>query len=106
MTVPSSVGGQHLTLANQRTLLLARIQVAREETTVVLERLAYDARATEKTRLAILGGWKILKAATVAGGVIWSFNAASNSGRGRRFFTLAVSLLSAMRTLRKVSAFF
>ena len=98
------MGGQHLPLENRRTLLLARIHVAREETTVVLEHLAIDARATEKTRLAILGGWKILKAAAVAGGVIWSFNAASNGGGGRRFFTLAVSILSAMRTMRRVSA--
>ncbi len=104
MIAIANSGGSHLSLESRRTLLLGRIHVAREETAVVFQHLANDVRATEKTALVIQGTWKLLKAAAVAAGVVWSFNAASNSGRGRRLITLAISVLSAMRTMRRVSA--
>ena len=104
MIAPANSGGSHQLLEERRVRLLVRIHAAREETAVVFQHLANDVRATEKTALVVQGTWKLLKAAAVAGGLVWSFNAASNSGRGRRFFTLAVSILSAMRTMRRVSA--
>ncbi|MEO8384899.1 MAG: hypothetical protein ABI583_06645 [Betaproteobacteria bacterium] len=106
MITSANSGGQQQLLESRRTALLIRIHAARAETAVVLEYVANDIRATDKTRLAIQGSWKLFKAAALAAGVVWSFNASSNSGRGRRFFTLAVSMLSAMRTLRRVTAFF
>ena len=91
-------------LAARRAALQLRIQHAREQTASVVQNLAADVRATEQTRRSIQTGWKVFKAAAVAGGVIWSFNATSRLGRGRRFLTFAVSMLSAMRTMRRVSA--
>ena len=91
-------------LAARRETLQLRIQRAREQTGDIVQRLAADVRATEKTRRSIQTGWKVFKAATVAGGVLWSFSATSRLGRGRRFFTLAVSILSTMRAMRRVSA--
>lgn len=92
-------------LASRRTALLARIHLAREETAEIGRLLATDLHATERTRRSILTALKVLKASAVAAGVIWTFNATSNIGRGRRFVTLAISLLSTVRTMRKVGAF-
>lgn len=94
-----------LPLAVRRAALVVRIHAAREETADVVRTIAADLRATERTRRSIQNGWKVLKAAVVAAGVIWSFNATSRIGRGRRFFTLAVSLLSTLRAMRRISAF-
>ena len=105
MMVPALRRAPPLPLAVRRAALIVRIHVAREETADVVRYIAADLRATEHTRRSIQSGWKILKAAVVAAGVIWSFNATSRIGRGRRFFTLAVSLLSTMRAMRKISAF-
>ncbi len=96
---------QPIPLAVRRAALLVRIQAAREQTADVVQHLAADVRATEQSRRSIQTGWKVFKAAAVAAGVIWSFNATSRLGRGRRFFTLAVSMLSMMRTMRRASAF-
>lgn len=92
-------------LSARRVALLARIHLAREETAEVGRLLATDLQATERTRRSILTALKVLKASAVAAGVIWSFNATSNIGRGRRFVTLAISFLSTVRTMRKVGAF-
>jgi hypothetical protein len=105
MSVPVYRRAPPLPLATRRIALQGRIRVAREETADVLQHLANDVRATDQTRRRVQNGWQLVKAATVAAGVVWSFNATSNSGRGRRFFTLAVSVLSSMRALRKISAF-
>ena len=94
-----------LSLASRRVNLLARIHLAREETAEVGRLLATDLHATERTRRSILTAVKVLKASAVAAGVIWTFNATSNLGRGRRFVTLGISLLSTVRAMRKVSAF-
>ena len=104
MITPARSGAPPVPLEERRALLLVRIHAAREETAVVLQHVANHVRATEKTALVIQGTWKVLKAAAVAAGVVWSFNAASNGGRGRRIITLAISMLSAMRTVRRVSA--
>ena len=105
MTMPT-VARSHIrpSLAARRTSLLTRIHAAREETAEVGRHLAADVRATERSRIAIQSGWKIFKASAVAAGVIWSFNATSGGGRSRRLFTVAVSLLSTMRTLRRMGA--
>ena len=92
-------------LSVRRAALLVRIQAAREQTASVVQYLAADVRATEQSRRSIQTGWKVFKAAAVAAGVIWSFNATSRLARGRRFFTLAVSMLSTMRAMRRASAF-
>lgn len=92
-------------LASRRVALLARIHLAREETAEVGRLLATDLHATERTRRSILTAVKVLKASAVAAGVIWTFNATSNIGRGRRFVTLAISLLSTVRAMRKVGLF-
>lgn len=94
-----------LSLASRRVNLLARIHLAREETAEVGRLLATDLHATERTRRSILTAVKVLKASAVAAGVIWTFNATSNLGRGRRFVTLGISLLSTVRAMRKVSGF-
>ena len=91
-------------LAARREILLTRIHAARDDTTKIGRHLANDLRATERSRIAIQSGWKIFKASAVAAGVIWSFNATSGGGRSRRLFTVAVSLLSTMRTLRRMGA--
>ena len=94
-----------LPLSLQRATLVARIHAAREETAVVARRVAIDLQGVERSQRSILTGLKILKASVVAAGVIWSLNATSRIGRGSRLFTIAISLLSTLRALRKVSAF-
>ena len=93
-----------LPLAARREILLTRIHAARDDTTKIGRHLVNDLRATERSRIAIQSGWKIFKASAVAAGVIWSLNATSGGGRSRRLFTVAVSLLSTMRTLRRMGA--
>ena len=100
-----AVASRHDALPARRIALLARIHIAREETAEAGRRVAADLHATARTRHAIYNGWKLAKAAAVAAGVLWSFNAASNIGRGRRFVTIAISLLSTARALRKARAF-
>ena len=97
-------GSIPIPLEERRLALQLRIQRAREETGSIVQHLAADVRATEQTRRSIQTGWKVFKAAAVAGGVIWSFNATSRLGRGRRFLTFAVSMLSTMRAMRRVSS--
>ncbi|MCY7389405.1 MAG: hypothetical protein LH481_15335 [Burkholderiales bacterium] len=94
-----------LALAARRAALLVRIHAARAETADISRHLAGDLRATEHTRRAILGGWKIFKASVLAAGVIWSFNATSRLARGRRFLTLAFSALSTIRAMRRLGTF-
>lgn len=91
-------------LVLRREALLARIHAKREETAATSRRLAADFRAAEKARRSIHAGLRVLKASLVAAGVIWSFNAASNIGRGRRLLTISISLLSTVRAMRKVGA--
>ena len=90
-----------LPLAERRTLLLARIQFARGETAEAGRLVAADLQKAERS---IHNGWRLLKATAFATGIVWSLNAASKVGRGRRFITLAISLLSTMRTARKIGA--
>ena len=94
-----------LSLPAQRVALLARIHAGRQQSVEAGRRIAADLRATERSRRSIIAGLKLAKPAMVAAGVIWSLNAPSRMGRGRRLFTLAVTLLSAIRTLRNVRAF-
>ena len=105
MITPVRQASLPMPLAARRAALLVRIQAAREQTASVAQYLAADVRATEQTRRSIQTGWKVFKAVAVAAGVIWSFNATSRLGRGRRFFTFAVSMLSTMRAMRRASAF-
>ena len=106
MTVPTTMHPPpRLSLPARRTALLARIHVARQETTETGRRVALDLQATERSRRSILTGLKLLKASLVAAGVIWCLNASSRIGRGSRLFTIAISLFSTMRAIRKVSAF-
>ena len=93
-----------LSLSVRRTVLLARIHAAREETAVVARLVAADLQAADRTRRNLMGAWQVLKAGAVAAGIIWSFNAASNMGKGRRFVTMALSMLSSLRALRKIGA--
>lgn len=96
-----------LSLPARRTALLARIHAAREATVIAGQRVAGDLHATERARLSIITGLKVLKASVVAAGVIWSFNTISHNprmGRGRRYLTMAVSLLSSIRAMRKIGA--
>ena len=104
MTVAVARVYRYPPLEARRAALLLRIHAAREETVEIGRRLANDLRATERSRIALQSGWKIFKASAVAAGVIWSFNATSSGGRSRRLFTVAVSLLSTMRTLRRIGA--
>lgn len=90
-----------LSLAERRAALLTRIHAAREETAQAGRLVAEDLKKTERS---IHSGWKLLKMTAFAAGLIWSFNAASRVGRGRRFLTLAISLLSTVRTVRRVGA--
>jgi len=92
-------------LAVRRTVLLARIHAARQETVEAGGRVAADLQAMEKSRRSMLAGLKILKVTVVAAGVIWSLNAPSRIRRGSRLLTIALSLLSTMRAARKVHAF-
>ena len=94
-----------LSLPARRVALLARIHAARLNTVQIGHRLAIDLEATERSRQSIHAGWKLLKAAAVAAGVVWSFNATTNFSRGRRFLAIAVSLLSTLRAMRKVRSY-
>jgi hypothetical protein len=94
-----------LSLAVRRASLLVRIHAARRETADVGRLIAVDLEGLARSQRAIHAGWKVFKASLVAAGVIWSFNATSRIGRGRRLFTLAVSLLSTMRAMRRISSF-
>ena len=106
MRLPATVHHrQRLSLPARRTALLARIHAARADTAQIGRRLIVDLHATEQSRRSILTGLKVIKASLVAAGVIWSFNASSRIGRGSRLFTIAISMLSWIRTMRKVSAF-
>ncbi len=96
---------ERMSLAARRVALLARIHAARLDSAQIGRRLALDLHATERSRQSIHAGWKLLKASAVAAGVVWSFNATSNFSRGRRFVTIAVSLLSTLRAMRKVRSF-
>ncbi len=100
----SAVRRPPLLLSQRREALLARIHIAREETADAGRLVALDLQALGRSQRSIQNGWKLLKASVVAAGVIWSFNASSKLGRGRRFVTMAISLLSTMRALRKVGA--
>ncbi len=91
-----------LPLLQRREALIARIHIARDETAEAGRLVARDLQALGRSQRSIQNGWKLLKASAVAAGVIWSFNASSSLGRGRRFVTMAISLLSTMRALRKV----
>ena len=92
-------------LAARRLALLARIQVERSHTAQIGRLLAEDLHVTARRRHSIHAGWKLLKASAVAAGVVWSFNASSKIGRGRRLFTIAVSVLSTLRAMRKMRSF-
>lgn len=98
------VSRTQLALPARRAVLLVRIHAAREETTLAARRVAKDLGAAEKSRRSIITGLAIVKTTLLAAGVIWSFNATSRFGRGRRLFTLAISVLSTLRALREVSA--
>ena len=89
----------------QRGALLLRIQAAREDTAQIGRLVALDMGSLAQSRRTLLTGLKLLKASLVAAGLVWSFNASSNIGRGSRLFTIAISLLSTIRAVRKVSAF-
>ena len=106
--IPARLHSQEtLSLPARRTALLERIHAAREATVVAGRRVAVDLHATERTRLSIITGLKVLKASVVAAGVIWSFNTISHNprmGRSRRYLTMAVSLLSSIRAMRKIGA--
>ena len=93
-----------LLLSRRREELIARIHVARDKTAEAGQLVALDLQALGRSQRSIQSGWKLLKASAIAAGVIWSFNASSSLGRGRRFVTMAISLLSTMRALRKVGA--
>ena len=96
-----------LSLPARRTALLERIHAAREATVVAGRRVVVDLHATERARLSIITGLKVLKASVVAAGVIWSFNTISHNprmGRGRRYLTMAISVLSSIRAMRKIGA--
>jgi hypothetical protein len=95
---------QVLPLSVRRTVLLARIHAAREEMAAVATLVAADLQATDRTRRNLIGAWQVLKAGAVAAGVIWSFNAASKLGKGRRFVTMAFSMFSSVRAMRKIGA--
>ena len=94
-----------LSLPARKVALLKRIQASRLDTMDIGRRIAIDLQTTERSRRSIHAGWKLLKASAVAAGVVWSFNATTNFSRGRRFLTIAVSLLSTLRAMRKVRSF-
>ncbi len=89
----------------RREALLVRIAVAREQTAEAGRRLAGDLQAAARTQRSMLGGLRLLKASLAAGAVIWSLNATTRLGRGSRFFTIALSVLSTLRAMRRVRAF-
>jgi hypothetical protein len=89
----------------QRTALLARIDAARRETAQAGRQVAVDLQAVERSRQSLQTGLALLKTSVVAAGVIWSLYTSSRIGRGSRLFTIAVSLLSTIRAMRRVRAF-
>ena len=91
-------------LPMRREALLVRIHVAREETAAIGRHVTADLEALVQSRRSFFSGLKLLRASVVAAGVIWSFNASSRIGRGSRVFTIALSLLSTIRAMRKVGA--
>lgn len=93
-----------VSLAVRRTELIARIHAARKETAAAARLVTIDLQAVDRTRRKLLGVWQVAKAGAVAVGVIWSFNAVSNMGKGRRFITMAFSMLSSVRAIRKIGA--
>ncbi len=95
---------QVLPLSVRRAALLARIESARGETAAAARLVDADLQAIDRTRRNLLGVWQVMKAGAVAAGVIWSFNAASNLGKGRRFITMALSMLSSVRAMRNIGA--
>ncbi len=92
------------TLPMRRESLLMRIHVARGETATIGRHVATDMQALARSRRSFFSGLKLLRASVVAAGVIWSFNASSRMARGSRLFTVALSLLSTIRAMRKVGA--
>jgi hypothetical protein len=93
-------------LPARRMALLASIQAKREATTEVGRLLATDLHMLERSRRTIVTGLKVLKTAALAGGVIWSLNATSRLGRGSRLMSVGIGVLSSIRTMRKLGAFF
>ncbi|MEQ1517471.1 MAG: hypothetical protein ABL931_13390 [Usitatibacteraceae bacterium] len=93
-------------LAAQKAALIVRIHAARGETSNIGRRIATDFLTAEQSRLKLLAGLKLFRAAAVAAGVVWSFKAVTGGSRARRLFTLAVSLMSTMRAVHKVGRFF
>ena len=87
-------------LAERREALLRRIHAKRGETVEFAGRLAHDIRRTSHAQRYMRSGFSLLKSAVVAAGVIWSFKATAKAGFFSRFFTMAVSALSAIRTFR------
>jgi hypothetical protein len=85
--------------------LLVRIHAARQETADAGRCVTADMEAANRSWLSLQTGLKILNATLAAAGVMWSLNAASRITRGRRLFTTAVSLLSSVRAMRRVSGF-
>lgn len=102
MTLPATHDRE--TLPMRRAALLARIHVARAETVDAGRHVATDLEALARSRRSFLSGLKLLRASVVAAGVIWSFKASTRIGRGSRLFTVALSLLSTIRAMRKVGA--
>jgi hypothetical protein len=96
----------HQSLTARKAALIIRIHAARAETSGIGRRLATDFRAAEQSRQKLLAGLKLFRAAAVAGGVVWSFNAVTGGSRARRLLTIALSLISTMRAVHKVGAFF
>lgn len=95
-------------LARQRAALLVRIHAERQATAQAGRLLANDLQAVERSRRSFQAGLQVVKASVVSAGVIWSLNTFSHQpriGRAGRFFTIAISLLSTLRAMRRVSAF-
>ena len=94
-----------LTLPERRAAVLARIHVKREQTAVIGRLVVLDLRATERSRRSMMAGLTVLKTSLIVAGVIWSLNASSTALRGRRLFTIALSVISTLRAMRKVATF-
>ena len=95
-----------LPLPERRAAVLARIDEARLETAAIGLYVAADLERLDRKRRAIISGWHLAQAAGLAAGLIWSIKATSHISRGRRFVTLAISLLSTMRAMRRVGSVF
>ena len=101
-------------LSRRRAALLARIHVGRRETTETGRLFAADLLTAERTTRSIFAGLRILGVCAVATCAIWGANSmrsrsASTAnprlGPGSRLLTVAVSLFSTLRTLRKLALF-